>query len=172
MSFSIFSALVIIFTNGVCCSKTSEFHHRIISFLWTTNYATIFFISAHVFPYSQNGDWRPIGHICQHAWRVIIPAGCVVSLRRCQQPEETRLKSANVLKKWVTSDQLYNLLMSGAFSFKWKIVSFLRPCVIRFLFSIHRTDGILTNMDTTFPTFPVLLSKDAYLYDCTVVFFI
>lgn len=56
-------------------------------------------ISANVFPYSQNGDGRPTGHIRQHAWRVIIPPGCVVSLRRRQQPEEAGLKSGNLLEK-------------------------------------------------------------------------
>lgn len=48
--------------------------------------------------HSQNGDRRSAGHIRQHAWRVIIPPGRAVSLRRRQQPEETGLKYANALE--------------------------------------------------------------------------
>lgn len=44
----------------------------------------------------QNGDRRAAGHLCQHAWRVVVSAGCLVPLRRCQQPEEARLTAHNV----------------------------------------------------------------------------
>lgn len=56
-------------------------------------------ITANVSPYhSQNGDGRATGHIRQHAWRVIIPSGCAVSLRRRKQPQETGLKYGNILE--------------------------------------------------------------------------
>lgn len=55
--------------------------------------------SANAPPYhSQNGDRRATGHIRQHAWRVIIPPGCTVSLRRGQQPQEAGLKCGNILE--------------------------------------------------------------------------
>lgn len=47
----------------------------------------------------QNGDRRATGHICQHAWCVIVPSGCAVSLCCGQQPEEAGIKYANVFGK-------------------------------------------------------------------------
>lgn len=36
----------------------------------------------------QHGDRRTAGHIRQHTGSVTVPAGGVVSLRGCQQPQE------------------------------------------------------------------------------------
>lgn len=118
-------------------------------------------ITANVSPYhSQNGDRRATGHIRQHAWRVIIPSGCAVSLRRRQQPQETGLKYGNIF--WKCESRLFDqnawcFLVSGTysasnwkvcFSFFSKLSTFLTQFII---FSFRRTDGILTNMETTSP---------------------
>lgn len=122
-------------------------------------------MSTNVFPHHlQNGDGRPTGYFCQHAWRVIIPSCCVVSLRRRQQPEETGLKSDSLLEKWVTSDQRcfffpnVRCIQLQTENFPPSPTSSAPVWPILF-FSIHRTDGILTNMDTTFPTSPSPLVK-------------
>lgn len=44
----------------------------------------------------QNGDRRTAGHFCQHAWRVIVPAGGFISLCCCQQPQEAGMMCASV----------------------------------------------------------------------------
>lgn len=39
----------------------------------------------------QHGDRRTAGHFRQHAGSVIVPAGGALSLRGCEQPQETRM---------------------------------------------------------------------------------
>lgn len=97
--------LVNIHMNKVRCFREVKLsdscvpHWMIPYFLFSYFVSRLLVTSAEVFPCSQNGDGRPTGHICQHAWRVVIPSCCVISLRRRQQPEETGLKSGNLLEK-------------------------------------------------------------------------